>query len=30
MHNAGLPEHRSFTDFVKLIGQGMQPFGIDA
>jgi hypothetical protein len=30
MHNAGLPAHGGFTDFVKLLGQGMQRFGIEA
>lgn len=28
MHDSGLPTHGGFANFVKLIGQGMQPFGI--
>jgi len=30
MHDARLPAHGRFTDFVKLLRQGMQPFGIEA
>ena len=30
MHDARLPAHGRFTNFVKLLRQGMQPFGIEA